>query len=237
MTRVSPDGYDKIVWVCNDSSNSTLINNTGFFGNAGDLDTKNLNPVLGGQGFFSDGLYLPGSTVNRDYFSGAVTFQPSNISVSLWVYCRSYTGATSNAAFVGKLYRDNTFWISPFYSIYLGLSGTAGNWQSGIAVNTILRTTTISAAQHPFPLNTWAHVGMTYDGVTLLTYINGIQIGSSTLNLPIDYGSSGVWFLGAIPPTAANTDEGAFTINDVRIADIVRPLSYFQNIYSAGVNT
>jgi len=237
MTRTLPDANDRIIWVCNDPSGSTIINNTGFIGNNGDLTNKNLNPVLGAQGFFSDGLYLPGSTTNKDYFSGANTFQPTVISVSAWVYCRSYTVTSNNAPFVGKVYRNDNTWTAPFYSVFLGLNGNTGNWMAGITTGSVLRTVTISNTLHPFPLNVWTHVGMTYDESTLRVYINGILIESLVIAQSIDYGTGGVWFLGAVPPTnATGADEGAFILNDIRIADVVRSLDYFKNVYSQGIN-
>ena len=50
------------------------------------------------------------------------------------------------------------------------------------------------------PLNTWTHLAMTYDGITLRLYQNGAQVGSRALtgsivtsSLPLQIGGSALW--------------------------------------------
>lgn len=51
--------------------------------------------------------------------------------------------------------------------------------------------------------------------------------------------SPGGWHIGAVPPylvtSSSNKEEGNYMISDIRIANVARPLSYFQEIYRVGV--
>lgn len=50
------------------------------------------------------------------------------------------------------------------------------------------------------------------------------------------YSNPGYWMMGAVPATGSATKEEAnYSVQDLRIANIARPLSYFKNIYSLGV--
>ena len=86
--------------------------------------------------------------------------------------------------------------------------------------------------------NAWSHVGITYDNTTTKVYINGNLVGSTTNGsgpTNIKYtGFAGPWTFVARP---SNTEVPAGSICDFRIANVVRPQSYFQNIYRLGATT
>lgn len=238
MTRIEPDSNDILVWACDDTPGSYTLTNSGTAGTAGNL-IRNLNPTLKSQGAFGDGLYFNGSSSIRDYYAGAGTVATSGntFSASAWVNVRGTYSAQGgfNGNFVGKSYRNDNTWSSPWITMSLQLTSTGGNWSVYMTISGTLRQILISSSQHPFPLYTWNHFGATYDGITMKAYLNGIMVGSANFSGVIDYGTSGPWFLGSIPATGAGAPEQpAYNVSDIRIANVVRDKAYFEEIYASG---
>lgn len=237
MGRIAPDANDVLVYQLNESSGGTRIN----YGSAG--TTGNLTDyggVLSGvpsklkiDGDFK-GMYTPGSIIssNKDGASGAnsVLITPE-ISVSAWVFIRKFSGY---GQIVSKQYTDGA-WSSPFIAIGLYVNNSNdGRWIAYVTTSGTLRTL-LMGTNYIIPQCSWAHVGCTWDGTTLRAYLNGTQ--TATL-VPgggaIDYGiTPGDWFIGSIPDTGTN-DSPSMIIQDVRVANVVRPQSYFANIYYNG---
>ena len=60
---------------------------------------------------------------------------------------------------------------------------------------------------------------------------------SSAFSGAIDYGTAGnrgQWYVGGIPGTTTNQDS-PIIVQDIRVANVARPQSYFQNIYYNGM--
>lgn len=79
----------------------------------------------------------------------------------------------------------------------------------------------------------WHHFGVTWDSATgiPLIYMDGALVGSSggvVLTGDLVDGAND-WNIGGSSEDAANYDRGL--VQDVRIANVTRPLSYFQDIY------
>jgi hypothetical protein len=98
------------------------------------------------------------------------------------------------------------------------------------------------------PIGIWSHIGFTHDGSNIRLYLNGNAVpyySGATQLFPLpcaapsytDGGTGGFgnWVVGAITATgSANREEPSANVQDVRIANVVRPLSYFKKIYAAG---
>jgi hypothetical protein len=263
MGRVTPDGYDIIVWRLDETSGA--YRNTGTQSpNSSTTDLTVQNSVdRNGNGLFGDpcanfpgvGNFPTGSSATRNSAFGANTINPAYpITVSAWVNVRSYS-TTFTSTLVGKQYRDtgitNT-WSTPFHA--LGISLTTANsglsWFVSCATSSSTRLI-YQIDDFPIPLQQWCHVGLTYDGYTLKAFLNGCQcitVTSGTINAGLASGGSGVpisytdgtngfgpWVIGALTATgSSNKEEAPYQIQDVRIASIARPLSYFQQIYKFG---
>lgn len=259
MTRLNPDNNDQIVWLLNETSG--VYRNTGVLSpNDSTTDLTITNTIIRtGAGLFGGNCpqfpgtsnFPTGSSATRNYAAGAKTINIAPpITISCWVHLRSYTNV-NNQMIIAKDFRDHTItssWANPLVSIMIG-TGTGnggGDWFVRCAPN----DSTINAltvTDFPIPLGQWSHVGMTHDGTSLRAYLNGNQCiyysGSTQLNTfpspGIDYTDDvngfGSWRVGAIAATgSSNKEEPNAQIQDVRIANIVRPLSYFQSIYALG---
>jgi hypothetical protein len=183
-----------------------LIGYWPFNGNANDESVNNLNAnVLGGTTLTTDRFGNVNASYDFDYSSvsfGGQTdevyipynsiLNSTNISVSVWVYPRSYfwTGDAGN---------PNSTILNRFQYTYSNPSG--GAW--GISFNQTSVSGGISGptggagavaiSNTPLTLNTWHHIVMTYDGANVILYIDGslsgIQSHTAAMNIA---GNSGI---------------------------------------------
>ncbi len=259
MPRILPDANDQIVWLLNEQTGN--YHNTGsLVPNDPSTDLIITNTITRpGCGLFGGNCVVvpgtsnipAGSSATRNYAAGArtITFNPP-FTLSAWINLRSYTTA-NNTEFIGKEYRDSTIttsWAAPFYAVVMGTvtSNGGGDWFGQIAINSSSNVSFV-VTDFPIPLGTWSHIGMTYDGSNLRMYLNGCQCissGNPTVNTvaasSISYTDGtngfGFWKVGAITATGSgNKEEPNISIQDVRIAKVARPLSYFQRIYQNGI--
>lgn len=247
-TRVAPDNNDIIVWKLDESAapfvNSSTSPNA-YSHTDSDLTVLSGSVMLQEPSPFSaigenSSVSFPGTQSGspRNFISGANNAMPQPpITISCWIYLRVYdTGITQH--FVNKQIQTGN-WSSTFSCLGFGNRKHLGAPQNFdfYFVNTLGSTTPVVPADYAIPLNTWSHIGLTWDGVTQNGYINGVLVASLAISGTIGYGSSnfGPWFFGAIPSGSGSPEEGAYNICDVRVANVVRPRSYFQNIYSKGM--
>lgn len=234
MARILPDGNDVMVLLLNESGPTRT--NVGTLGSAGDW-TDYGSPVSDVQGLLGDAMYIPGTyLVNaRNGTGGAndVAITP-NVSISGWVFLRR------NTNYFAEIFNKQYFlngWSNPFITFGLQTQNTNdGSLELYVALNGTLQVIR-SGASFPIPVGRWSHVGGTWDGSTLRMYINGLLVVSSPLTGTIDYGTAGnrgQWYTGGIPGTSTNQDP-PIIVQDIRIANVTRPQSYFANIYYNGM--
>src|SRR5262245_42481753 len=120
----------------------------------------------------------PGSAVNLDGVSGyaqvtnGVWFS-GDFTVEGWVLVRSYNNWSRLIDFGSGPDTDN---------VYLTLSAGAGGFPAmGVFTN---NGTPVLFAGSKLPLGQWTHLAATLSGTTGTIYINGVNVGSRTLNLP-----------------------------------------------------
>jgi len=156
-----------------------------------------------------------------------------------WVYVRYYSSNYQH--FFGKLRTAGTqVSVTGPTGLVVGVF-TPGNLNGEWAV--VIRTggtDTILTMDRsiPLPLHRWSLIGVTYDAVgnVLKAYQDGSQVGQATVSGTLDYDTvtPGNWFTGALPTGSTNPEEGFFNISDVRIGNLIRPQSYYENIYATG---
>jgi len=236
MPRVLPDEHDVIVWKLDEAS--------GPFRNSGTLGPNVSTDLIASGTINTQRLGLVGPCIdfpgqengsgNRNSVGGASTFEPqAPITVSLWVLMRSYnsTGGDNNGQILRKAL-DNSSWSNPFSAFGFALLGNNdGQWASTITTSVNGLVVSTLSANNRLPLGIWSHIGFTYDGYTFLTYLNGNLIQSQSVTGTITYGNHGSWFCGSILAGSGSKQEPCMMIQDIRVADVVRPLSYFKDIH------
>lgn len=245
--RVAPDNNDIIVWKLDEALAPFINSSTST--NALSHAISDLDTLSGTIRLQQPSLFAPNGTNScvqftannnsspRNFISGANDAEPNYpISISGWVFVRQYDvtsfrfnlickqhtiGVWSGATFSSMVIQNRRYASLPAdWDFYIGTTGT----NAGVTI----------PQSNGITLNIWTHVGITYDGTTTKYYINGnlVQQNANTGN--VLYGN-GPWFFGAIPSGSGNPEECAISTCDWRIADIVRPQSYFQDIFRKGM--
>lgn len=253
-TRVAPDNNDIVVWKLDEAAAPFINSSTSTSAPShaiSDLANKSGSVLLQQPSPFAasgtnSAVVFSGnqSSSPRNFISGANNFLPQPpITVSAWVFLRAYnngltqhlvakqttTGVWSGTTFSCITLAQNEGYASRSnyfdFAFTNNAAGNGGNASVSSDIN--------------IPLSQWSHIGMTYDGTTILSYINGNNVGSATASPGgnIYYsGTPGPWFVGAIPSGSGSPEESIISCCDIRVANIVRSQSYFQNIYQQGVS-
>lgn len=259
MPRIAPDLFDQLVWPLTETSGA--YRNVGqLFPNNSSTDLTTVNSVIRtGAGIFGGNCpqipgtsnFPSGSSSSRNNIIGAniITVSPP-LTVSCWVNLRSYR-TDQNQTILAKEYRDpsvsgNT-WTTPFNAFMIGTATTnsGGDWFCSHAQSSSSQIS-FTVTDFPIPLGVWSHIGFTHDGSNVRVYLNGCQmiyysggvqkttLASTGLSYT-DGVSYGPWRVGAIQSTGStNKEEGNCQVQDIRVANVVRPLSYFKRVYLAG---
>jgi len=246
-TRIEPDNNDLVVWKLDEAAAPFVNSSTSPSAPShavSDLATLSGTVLLQQPSLFAASgnnscVQFTGSNSSspRNFIAGANNFTlQAPITISFWIYLRAYntTGFTQHP-FMKQMNTGN--WSSTFGA--LGLQNRTYTSQSSawdlFFVTASGGAGTVSA-ENTISLYNWTHVGLTYDGATQIGYINGSIVATGTASGNINYGTTpGPWFVGAIPAGSGNPEEPVCSICDIRIANVARPQSYFQNVYRNGV--
>lgn len=241
MARVAPDANDVLVYLLNDGP--TTFANTGTAGSSANW-TLNGSATSGALGLYGQALYVAGTIVSSsaDGAGGAnnVVVTPV-VSLSGWVFIKRYPSGF--AELFNKQYFLNG-WSTPFLTFGFQMVNS-GDGQCDVYVATTagaqgagtLQAAVRTPTPYVLPLSRWTHIGGTWDGSNIKFYVNGALVASAVYSGTIDYnvlGNRGQWYVGAIPGTGTN-QTGSAIFQDIRVANVVRPQSYFQNIYYQGM--
>lgn len=236
-TRVAPDNNDIVVWKFDDASAPFVNSSTSTSAPShviSDLATLSGTIILQQPSPFAasgtnSSVWFTGNNSGspRNFISGANNFEPAvPFSISGWIYLRHY----NNTGFVQHMFnKQHTagVWSGVTFSIITIQNQSTGTSTYSFYSNGLPGT----IAYWTFPLNMWCHVGMVVDGSTTTNYLNGNIVQQWASAGSVNWGGHGPWFFGAIPSGSGNPEETACSVCDVRIANVARPQSYFQNIY------
>jgi hypothetical protein len=211
--------------------------------NSGNGGTLNLTAKSGSvvnvrQGVF-DLSVSNGPSATYGINSGNTSIGQSNsISISAWVYFRTFVVLGSLTRIVAKQYRNDGTWADPYLSVGINMTGSSvGGWQALVCRGAVFSTLDVTDVIDYVLLNEWTLLSITYDASTgvLRMYKNGDLVKSTTLSAAnLDWGTSGPW------DVAANSNQSGEAINgivdDVRVANVVRAQAYYQDMYRKGAN-
>jgi hypothetical protein len=166
----------------------------------------------------TDGLLVPGGTINNAVnFAGTAAYaqvadkaalRPAQVTVEAWVY-----------------YDPNT----PTYGT-IAVKASNGSWQDGWGLarlpsgvgfyvnsyNNHFITTSLTP-------NAWSHVAATYDGTTMVLYVNGVAVASQAYSAAIVYNGSTA--ANAMPLQIGNAVGGASwsgQIDELQVWNVAR---------------
>jgi hypothetical protein len=244
--KTDPDGSDIIQYMFSDAElgASSVVKNLGSTGSVGDLSVRYGSPVLQAQGVFSNrgggitegaAMFCSSTAVSGFHTANDTTAlssslePPAPLTWSGWVLLRAQP--TQNTSAFSKAYRlANQGWSSPFNTCLIVVLSNSLNcqWQFTKGGGSV-----VISGNRRLNLNVWHHTGWTYDGTTMIAYLDGDEVGRVTNAGTVDYGNRGPYY--ASNNYINSGDLGSWVIQDVRIANVVRPLSYFQNVYETAV--
>jgi hypothetical protein len=169
------------------NSNGTLVNTPTYSG------------FTSGSMYF-DGInqYLMTNTALNSFFAGSSPTKSEVTSIFMWVYPQGNGVILSEVGVANSILGWHT-------SIIEMVSGTLkfGLWSDG--TGNINVTSSI-----PTPLNNWYYIGMTYNGSTLTSYVNGVSAGNITFNRLAPYNAGvGLFYLLAHQDTT-NMGDGSY---------------------------
>lgn len=246
--RVAPDNNDIVVWRLDEATAPFVNSSTST--NAISTAVSNLTTISGTVLTQQPSIFAASGTNSCVQFTGNNGGSPRNfisgangvnvqapVTFSCWVLVRNYntTGFTQH---IWNKQTNTGNWSSTFASASLSNRTFVSQPQQwDCFVLPVTGSSQTITVENGIPLYSWTHTGVTWDGSTQIAYFNGNIVASSTGSLTtINYGSTpGPWFFGAIPSGSGNPEESVVSICDFRIADVVRPQSYFQNIYKNGI--
>ncbi len=111
------------------------------------------------------------------------SLQPATLTLSMWVLA-----ASASQASYGRFLSKGTDQVGPPYGSYtLGFyasDATSFGFGLGFADNTMGY---VNSAHNSCPVGTWCHVAGTYDGSTLVLYVNGAPAASTAVSKTITY--------------------------------------------------
>lgn len=229
---VAPDVSDYLYWPLTDTSGSIL--NFGTAGALGHMTASSATVKYNQVGPLRNAIAANTNGASLNYLwivNTATQPTPSSGTFSLSAWFRP-ENATSNQhqKIVLKSFRNDLSWTSPFIAASIALAGTSdGKMEFGLSG--ISAGPTLIASGGSCTANDWNHAGITYDGAAMRCYLNGVMIYQTAATGVIDYTSNGWWAIGGNP---GNTSEYFLgQVADVRVANVVRPPSYFQRVWNS----
>lgn len=247
---VTPAGGNQIFY--SDSSYS-ITNTTGTYtpgiddiGNHGDEVRTQINfpfPVTIYGQTFTNGFVGSNGQVEFGQNTGGFNFTLPNASfgVLLCIWQRDQTTSSGGTGIftttIGS--SPNRTFIIEWRNITFSGNGGTANYELKLFEN----STSFEFLYTTSTANTSGCIGVQSAAGTASTiFSNSTTLPAANTRLiftPTAGSNPGGWFIGAVPPylvtSSTNKEEGNYMIQDIRIANVARPLSYFREIYKIGI--
>ena len=208
-----------------DEGTSTVANDTSGNANTGTLTS---GPTWG-PGKLGNSVKLDGVD-DHVLVSNSTSLQPTNITISAWFYLDSSISAETYGVIVDK---PNTTHVSPFYDYHLRIDAAATTpvltaafvIGAYTAADTVVGTTTVTK-------NVWHHAVATYDGTTMITYLDGKLEGSASNAGSITHHTESL-YIGAFKNLTTGNFPGR--LDQVRIYDYAKTPAQVAWEYNQGL--
>jgi hypothetical protein len=211
------DSRTQADWRMGEDVGATVFANSGVGGAGLTLGGAVGNVQPGVVGIAGRALELSGL---RSYVLGAPTLRPATaLTLSMWV---NFTAFGNDVPMIARAFRTDNSWASPFTSAKIGLVATFGT--DGVFAGEIA----IAGARVPvvctknLTLNKWQHVAMTFDGLNIRLWLDGMAVGSGAAVGVVDYSSGAAepWAVGGWRSTAATGSGFSGRLRRPRIDDL-----------------
>lgn len=231
--RLAPDANDVLVYNDFSGLSAGAVPNEG---SAGALTLSAGGALINLPGQFAEvalgcTAQNSGGTAGGVLYSAGTTYgENTEITLSAWLWV---LGATSYPGFTpifGKTVDPTTF--SPAAgpvsaTLFLLQDGTAGGYvalDNGDAPGLV--TPAIA------PNDGWHHLGITHDGTTLKLYFDGALADSVSAPHAVNWGNHGRVITGGFVNNGSVYASPPAVVSDRRWANVVRPASYFTNVWA-----
>lgn len=199
-----------------------------FTGNANDQSGNSLNGNVIGATLTSDRNSVANTSYDFDFATASfgnqnddiyISYSPllnvSNISVSIWVYPRSYywSGDAGNPR-SAIIHRFEYGYSNPNGQVW-GIDMTQNNFNAFVLDASPTQNNVNNISSMPLTLNVWSNIVFSYDGASLKLYLNGTLINTVNSTLPMNTaGNSGI--------SIGESDQanGYWNFTDAKIDDI-----------------
>lgn len=224
--RIYPaDADDILVWELQEAAGATTAVNTGTASSA-NLTKASTEIEFDHGGPFGRAAISSQNATDALYGASAVA-QPAALTMSIWV--RWHTQPGVDETMLCKAWATGA-WSAPYVGAQLAVDGPTDKY---IAIVIVGGARVICYGPYPSTLDSWTHVGMTCDGTTIKLYINGREYTQATGGTV--QGGSGHWMVGG-----AYYDSNPFAgcgayFRSARVANVVRPQSWFKAVYAYGI--
>ena len=228
---VAADPNTSLYWPFDESSGGTFAN-AGVFGVANLFAVNSAHVTAGQPGFLGNSVKFDG-TSGQSWLTGSNTANIGSpgaaVTIHAWVKPTVFSGFNTICY---KKYLNDASWGAPFVA-YGMVFANSNNGQVTYSMTTgasLTQVTSNNDTAGRARINQWNHVALTYDGTTMIGYLNGVEVvrGSKTGN--IDFGSSGNWMVGG--------DQGGDPffgyIDELRVEPVTRPADYIAAVYATG---
>lgn len=209
-------------WKLNETSGTTIFDSVG----SNDLSFRN-TPTLNKCGKNSNSVEFG---VNSGLW-GASTLNPTSNAASIAAWIRP-SASTGSAQYIVMKGYESTWGAAHYASFSIYISSNEYSLKASVDLGAG-EVTTSTVLLTPTLLNNntvWFHVGTTFDGSNIRIYLNGDLGVTTPASGSINWGTNQNWVIGNCH--VAGTDRYfSGRIEDVRICNVVKPLSWFRDLY------
>ena len=219
------------LWNLNETTTGTAPSGADFTDDSGNgnYGTKVGTITLGTSGVIGNAIVLDGST-GYVTIADSASLEPVNLTMAAWI---KLSALPNHGATIVSKSQKAAPWSLPYQSWMIRINdathieaavGSSSTYSS--ASGSFLLSTALTAS-------TWYHVAVTYDGATVICYLNGVSVGTKSFTGPVAYGPYPV-LLGADFGASPATDYFPGSIDQAGVWNRALSSTEVTQLYGAG---